>query len=588
MKFPGRFIRQKFNVFLITLASCLIWMTSIVKPIPLWADVEEDSLELILQKTSQVSSRINLLTNASINYRQTDLKRSLDYALRANGLAEQSGDDQVKIRMLLQVSVVYFLMSDLDNAMKNAVKANNLAESHNNDTLKARTLDAIGMIYYDIGDQTKSSRNFFSSLNIYEKLHDKEGLGGTFCRIGTLYLDQKDYEKALDYYKRSIELARQINSREGIASNLNNVGKVYTRTQQYEKAIQSFEEALKINLEAGNLYLAGANYLNIAEVYIAMKQYDQAINSVNKAYIIFEKQGNKLRLAKCEVTLGEIYLAKGQSAASEKASKAALDMALANGYRDVIVTSAAMLNKLFLANKDSVKAFRYFILEKQYRDSLFLDEKQKTLTRLELQYQFEKNERDMEIAKQHKNIAIFVISGCLFFSLIIIVLILKQLRLRAKKQQLEKENFERELEFKNKELVLNVMSLMKKNEMLADLSEKLVKIETETTSADGKDTIKKVAVELRKSQEEEIWKEFSVRFKEVHGAFYDKLLKRFPNLTPNELKLCAFLRLNMSSKDIAELTGQRITTLETARYRLRQKLGLVNSEINLVTFLSSL
>jgi len=54
------------------------------------------------------------------------------------------------------------------------------------------------------------------------------------------------------------------------------------------------------------------------------------------------------------------------------------------------------------------------------------------------------------------------------------------------------------------------------------------------------------------------------------------------------LKLCAFLRLNMSSKDIAELTGQRITTLETARYRLRQKLGIVNSEVSLVTFLSSL
>ena len=153
--------------------------------------------------------------------------------------------------------------------------------------------------------------------------------------------------------------------------------------------------------------------------------------------------------------------------------------------------------------------------------------------------------------------------------------------------ELEKAGFEKELEFKNKELIINVMSLMKKNELLTDLSEKLIKIEEESTSAESKNTIKKVAHELQKSQDDEIWKEFSIRFKEVHGDFYNRLLQKFPTLSPNELKLCAFLRLNMSSKDIAELTGQRVSTLETARYRLRQKLGIVNSEVNLVTFLSS-
>jgi hypothetical protein len=133
-----------------------------------------------------------------------------------------------------------------------------------------------------------------------------------------------------------------------------------------------------------------------------------------------------------------------------------------------------------------------------------------------------------------------------------------------------------------------VMSLMQKNEILADLSEKLISIDETATSPESKETIKKVAKELQKSQDKEIWREFSHRFKEVHGEFYDKLLQKYPELTPNELKLCAFLRLNMSSKDIAELTGQRVSSLETARYRLRQKLGIANSDVNLVTFLSSI
>jgi hypothetical protein len=179
---------------------------------------------------------------------------------------------------------------------------------------------------------------------------------------------------------------------------------------------------------------------------------------------------------------------------------------------------------------------------------------------------------------------IFII--VLLSAIIILFLIWNRQKDRAINAILAKENLEKELDFKNKEMVINVMSLMKKNEMLADLSEKLIKIDHEATTQEGKDTIAKVAKELQKGQEEEIWKEFSMRFKEVHGEFYDKLLAKYPALGPNDLKLCAFLRLNMSSKDIAALTGQRISSLETARYRLRQKLGISNADVNLITFLS--
>lgn len=545
-----------------------------------------DSLEVVLARSVKPEEKIRILLELSVEFTNTDLTKAMVFAKKANMLAESEGDDPSRIATCLRIAMVYFMLSDLNMAMDYAVKAKGIAEAGNLDAELAQSRDAIGSIYYDIGDQTKSSENFYASLKIYEMLKDKEGLGGTFCRIGTLYLDQKDYDKALDYYQKSIKLAYEIKSEEGIASNLNNLGKVYSKKLQYDKALKSFNEALTINLARGDSYLAGYNYLNIADVYLAMKQFSKAINSVEEARSIFEKLGNKLRLAKCQVILSEIYLETDHPAESEASSLKALEIAQEHGYRDLIVASAGMLNRLYLANHDSVRAFRYFILEKQYRDSLFLDEKQKTLTRLELQYQFEKNERILENARQRKNVVIFIISGCLIFSVIIIVLILKQLRLKAKKQQLEKENFEKELEFKNKELVLNVMSLMKKNEMLADLSEKLIRIDREVTTSDGKNTIQKVAKELQKSQEDEIWKEFSLRFKEVHGEFYDKLLSKYPTLTPNDLKLCAFLRLNMSSKDIAALTGQRVSSLETARYRLRQKLGIANSESNLIIFLS--
>jgi tetratricopeptide (TPR) repeat protein/DNA-binding CsgD family transcriptional regulator len=546
-----------------------------------------DSLERLLAAEQDPKNQIELLFRLSNQYLNSDLAKSLKFSSKAYTIAESSGSAHDKISVNINLARIYFFMSDLNKAMEYAVKALDLAHNEDLEQEVAHSLDAIGAIYYDIGSQNKSSENFYASLRIYEKLNDKEGVAATFCRIGTLYLDQKDYEKAADFYTRSIGMAREIKSTEGIASNLNNLAKVYYQKKEYDKALKNYEEALKINLESDNQYLAGNNYLNIAEVYISQQDYKKATVYLNKARAIFNKIGNKLRLAKSQLMLGKIYSETGNLARCDSLALSSLSIGLANGYKDIIVASAELLNKMYLSRQDSLKAFRYYIIEKQYKDSLFLDEKQKTLTKLELQYQFEKDEQNLKIAQQRRNIAIIIISGCLFFSIIIILLVMKQLRMKAKQMALEKAGYEKELEFKNKELVLNVMSLMKKNEILTDLSEKLIRIEEESTSAESKNTIQKVAHELQKGQDEEIWKEFSIRFKEVHGDFYSRLLQKFPALTPNELKLCAFLRLNMSSKDIAELTGQRVSTLETARYRLRQKLGIVNSEVNLVTFLSS-
>jgi len=94
--------------------------------------------------------------------------------------------------------------------------------------------------------------------------------------------------------------------------------------------------------------------------------------------------------------------------------------------------------------------------------------------------------------------------------------------------------------------------------------------------------------ELHRSVESEIWEDFELRFKEVHSDFYTKLIHTFPDLSPNEQRLCAFLKLNMSTKEISELTGQSSKALEMARYRLRIKLNISGTDENLIAFLSQI
>ena len=85
----------------------------------------------------------------------------------------------------------------------------------------------------------------------------------------------------------------------------------------------------------------------------------------------------------------------------------------------------------------------------------------------------------------------------------------------------------------------------------------------------------------------DVWEEFEVRFQDVHSDFYDNLNKKFPNLTPNEKKICSFLRLNMSTKEISAITYQSVRSIDMARFRLRKKLELDTDE-NLVSFLSQI
>lgn len=547
-----------------------------------------DSFQNEILKNDDEKDKVDALVKKAYLLTNSDPQQALKFANQAFQLSSSSGYEAGKLNSLICLSLHYYITSDLNQAMQSAIESRQLAEKLGLKKELAISNDAIGIIYYEIGDKKKSSEYFFESLKIYEGLKDKNGMGQTYCRIGTLYLDQSDFNKALDYYSNSVKLAREINSKEGIASNLNNVAKVHAAKGEYDNALQNYQAALKLNRETGNLKLEGSNYLNISEVYSKKGNYGTALDYILKAKSIFEKIGNQLRIAKCLTSSADIYLKLGKTALGIADARNALELSRKNGFHEVTMEAAHILKEAFLLSQDTAAAFRYYQLENQWKDSLSQGERQKTLTKLELQYQFEKNEQKEKIRQQRRMVMVTIIILCLIFGIIIVIMILNHIRLKAKKSLLEKDALEKELDFKKKELTLNVMSLMKKNEIFSDISKKLIAIAKESTSTDTKTAIKKISRELQKGQEDELWKEFTLRFKEVHSDFYNSLLTRFPNLSPNEQKLCAFLRLNMTTKEISELTGQSISTIEIARHRLRQKLGITNSEVNLITFLSQI
>jgi DNA-binding CsgD family transcriptional regulator len=86
----------------------------------------------------------------------------------------------------------------------------------------------------------------------------------------------------------------------------------------------------------------------------------------------------------------------------------------------------------------------------------------------------------------------------------------------------------------------------------------------------------------------DVWKEFEIRFNQVQHDFYSKLSSKFPDLSANEKRLCAFLKLNISTREISALTGQSQKSIDIARNRLRKKLNLTNVNMTLNDFFAKL
>jgi DNA-binding CsgD family transcriptional regulator len=152
--------------------------------------------------------------------------------------------------------------------------------------------------------------------------------------------------------------------------------------------------------------------------------------------------------------------------------------------------------------------------------------------------------------------------------------------------RLRNEKLQAEVEHKNAELASSAMNLVQKVEMLSKLKDDLLQYkegigEKEKGNKEFQKIIKLIDTELNQQEE---WEQFAVHFDSVHANYLRNLKEYCPELTVTELKLAAYLRLNLNTKEIAQLLNISVRGVETSRYRLRKKLSLPN-EIKLSDFL---
>ncbi len=538
--------------------------------------------------------------------------------------------DTTKIRTFYNLGKEFLKASNHDSSLYYFNRAVELSEKHKDKFL-------LNSVYSGMVEFFFSSRNYslaldynFRILNLIDEAFIKGSSDSVklkslyaqlYSQIGLCYFNIENFDMALVYFNKGLEVAEaQLKKDQSLLNlerklvNLVNIGGVFTQKKQFTKAREYFEKAIEINHTLDNLAYYAALYNNLGIIYKEEKNFKKSFDFYSRSLEIREQLKDSAGMAQVLNNMAEYYYTNKdfKNAISSLNKSISLSRSTRNIRSEMFAYQ--FLTETYEKMGNYSKALESHKEFKQLYDSITGSDQTANAARLEVMYQYEKQKKEselkqeIELAKKERQSLIYLIIAAILLMLFIIALLLmrnqkikmrqnelsrKSLELESKNLVLEKQNLlleneklELELDMKKKELTTQVMYLMQKNEFMASI---LKEIQDLRSSVDQKSLarLQSIVREMKSNIDSKVWDEFELRFQQVHQDFYDKLNELHPDLTPNEVKLCAFLRLNMTTKDISAITYQSAKSIQVARARLRKKLEMERDE-NLVSYLRQL
>ena len=251
---------------------------------------------------------------------------------------------------------------------------------------------------------------------------------------------------------------------------------------------------------------------------------------------------------------------------------------------------------------DFSKALELREAEAGIRDSMNSWEKVKIQKSLEIQFDVAEKERQLKIAQNENDIAkltnyllgaiiaflLFLAFGVIYFirrnhqrDKVLLNTKVELVKALEEQKILREQYMQNEIEFKEAQLSALTVQMLQKHELMQELREKL-----DADQTISKDSPLTRLVNKGQNQEKE-WADFNVQFESINKNFYSRIRQAYPDISPNDLKICALIKLNLSIKEMAGVLNISPDSVKTARYRLRKKLQL-NSEDNLTEFILKL
>ncbi|WP_223033894.1 tetratricopeptide repeat protein [Hanstruepera marina] len=444
-------------------------------------------------------------------------------------------------------TTTYIDMGKFDLATQQGLKSLKILDTLKKPSLKGEgiTLGHLGRIEMLRGNSEEAMNYLLKSLDKFKEINNTEWLSITYNEIGNLEIENQNFDLALENYQKALTYSKELNRPDMEIMNLANIAMTYSDKGDYKKALKSMQESVFISntIQSMNNLIVGHNMLG--EIYRNDKQYGNSIESYDKA-VAFADSISALKL------LEEAY--QGRSLSYEKNSNFKQALLDQRNYQTI-------------------------------HDSIFNLDSAKEIEELKVKYETEKKEN--ELLKKENDIVVLeaqkkkddsfrlILIIALISAILIGLMTAYSLRQKIKRNRAEKEKLDNELSFKKKELTSHALHLAKKNEVLQEIKAKAKELKYSNSSSGYQQLIQTINFDLK---DDNNWENFKKYFEEVHKDFNNNVKKKYPEVTSNELRLMALLKMNLSSKEIANILNISSEGIKKARYRLRKKLDLSSDD----------
>jgi hypothetical protein len=500
------------------------------------------------------------------------------------------------------------LVSDNDiEALQIFSSALQQARQERDTALEAEALLYMGMCSYG-SSYTNGMKYARAAMAAYRQLENSRpaiaALGRSRCLqlISTLYSRQGKYKEAAALSREAMTgLPSQQDATGTLGLIYNSLGAYYTQQQQPDSAGYFYRLSLAEHLRTGNKTYLPTAYLKVGRIVQEKGNLPESRRYFDLALAIADSTGNRQSRVAALLAISKWYRQAGHSQAADQylgeARSAATSLSDKSYYSSV-------LREYINVNKDAGNYKAALACEEELlelRSSYYDLEKERIVKSLEAEFGLSEKERQLALAIKEKQV--IRLSNYLLWGGILIVLAVASTiifflkRINRKDRQLlyireqmsiaeagqrkwKEQQMKNDLEHKEAQLSAMALQMYQKNELMRELKEKL----EQTATIQGNEVSR---ILNRGQAQDREWADFDTHFESLNRNFYTRLKQHFPGISPNDLKLCALIKLNLSIKEMAGILNISPDSVKTARYRLRKKLQL-NTEDNLTDFILGL
>ncbi|HCI57697.1 MAG TPA: hypothetical protein DFH96_02865 [Bacteroidetes bacterium] len=373
--------------------------------VSVWAQQEElDSLQQLLHKQADDTSKVNTLNELSYVYYQTAVYDSeLYYAQQALNLSQKLNWKRGMAVSLKNIGSACDDMGNNSDALYYYGRALNIFSSIDDKSGVSACYNNMGLVYRTIGNFSEALKNHYASLKIKEAIGDRNGIAPSYNNIGVVLNAQKNYAEAIKNHLAALEIRKALGNKRGIASSYGNMGNVYQAQGNYAEALKNYEQTLKIEEEIGNKVGMTTALNNMGAAYYELGDYEQALQHNTDALRIAEEAGDLSSIAASSINTGNVLVKLKQPQAASEWLQKALEIGKEIGEVEVIKNSYEGLSQADSAlgkYNDALQHYKMFI---SYRDSLINEENTLKTVQLQMQYEYDKKDAIARAVQEKKD-----------------------------------------------------------------------------------------------------------------------------------------------------------------------------------------